>query len=288
MFVCVLANVLFLATLFATYPYFAFIPIICYFLLLVTISWNYKYEVGMDKLILGIVTSIFAPCLILKDNAYYFFKNGIAGNVMSIWIIWFMYFFTTIDAPWIQSLTTATIFECSPHINSSDLNMDLVYRCTSTNFTSLDTCHPGIISLHDQFSNTICPLDYGKWWIFLMLCIMLSVLKVISVLNIYLIDYFSDPINKLKFGRKFCNCVFWKEEDMFWYEYACDFADGKPFEEVNDRAEIEIDQSLLLLSIRSDFIGFTEVCMYYTYRGVVNKQIPNISNYVDLCTEADI
>ena len=259
MIICVFANILFLATLFAVYRYFAFIPLVLMFALLVTVTWKYKKEFGMEKLVLGTITSFFAPCLILKDSAYYYLKNGIFGNFLSICLIWTMYGLAVFEIPLVQSIMASTIFECHVPLTSFSLKVNQIYRCNSININDTENCFPGLISLTKQYSHTICPSNYGQWWILLLLCIILTVLKVLSMFSIGLMDYLTDEMQKLNFGRKFCYCKLWKQKDMYWYDYACKYVDGKSYAEVDDLASKEIKQSLLMLSIQTGFIGFSKV-----------------------------
>ena len=259
MIICVFANIFFLATIFAMYRYFAFIPLSVMFLLLMMVTWKYKQEFGIEKLVLGTITSFFAPCLILKDSAYYYLKNGIFGNVLSIGLVWLMYGLTILEIPAMQSIMASTIFECRTQLDTSILKIDRIYRCNSNNITDTENCSPGLISLTGQYSQTICPRNYGQWWIFLILCIILTLLKVLSILSIGLMDYLTDEMQKLNFGRKFCYCKLWKQKDMYWYDYACAYVDGKSYDEVDNQTNKDIKQSFLMLSIQSGFFGFTKV-----------------------------
>ena len=177
-----------------------------------------------------------------------------------------MYGLTILEIPVMQSMMASTIFECHTQLDTSDLNIDQIYRCNSNNITDTEYCSPGLISLTGQHSQTICPETYGQWWIMLILCIVLTVLKVLSMLSIGLMDYLTDEMQRLNFGRKFCFCKLWKQKDMYWYDYACKYVDGKSYAEVDDLASKEIKQSLLMLTIQSGFIGFSKVLKLHDIR----------------------
>ena len=248
------------------YRYFAFIPLIIMFVLLILVTWNYKQEFGIERLVLGTITSFFAPCLILKDSAYYYLKNGILGNLVSICLVWTIYALAVFEIPFVQSIMASTIFECHVPLSTSGPKIDQVHRCNSNNVTVIESCSAGLISLKVEHSQTICPTNYSKWWILLILCIILTVLKVLSMLSIGLMDYLTDEMQRLTFGRKFCYCKLWKQKDMYWYDYACKYVDGKSYAEVDDQANKEMKQSLLMLSIQSGFIGFSKVLKLHDIR----------------------
>ena len=108
------------------------------------------------------------------------------------------------------------------------------------------------------------------------------------MLSIGLMDYLTDEMQKLNFGRKFCCCKLWKQKDMYWYDYACAYVDGKSYDEVDDQTKKDIKQSFLMLSIQSGFFGFTKVQTTLNIWWKIRKsserhQLSPSENYILLC-----
>ena len=233
----------------------AVIPLSIVFLLLVIISLTER-KIGVQKRFLAIVTSILAPCLILKDDSFHYLINGITGSIASLAITWSIYFLVPLRDNFPLNYVfpnSSTIMECSYKINVTQ-----TMRCAKDMGTS--DCLSGIMSFSSAGMETICPLDYGKWYYLQIVCIAVTVLLLVNVAAIILLHKLIDPVFRMRFAKKL-GMTIWPPRDMFWLKFVNQLLDKEDFDSCNNSAIAETGKSLLELSIQSRLFGFTKVCI---------------------------
>ena len=261
MIVCIISRTLFWAIIFAMLRQFGFVVLIVMFLLMLLVSLNDKKDIGLEKLVLGTITSLTAPCLILIEDTYYYIKSSIVGNILSLGIIWGLYFMATLKVQVLETMMgeSKTVFECTNLTLDKDINE--IIRCPSLNNASDYNCTEGFFAFSKPDFVTVCPPSYDRWWPLLMFCIVLSGIHLASMMLSFLMTYLMDPIHRYRLAKKLCcDTINLKEKDMFWKDLLDGLDSGpKVFKDINDMAINKLGHSLLTLSIQSEFIGLTEV-----------------------------
>lgn len=224
------------------------------------VAWKEWKNPGRTRLILGLITSLVAPCLLVNDISHFFLVNGILGNVLNLAITWTLYGLIRLKS--LDEFLHSTIFEC--HTPSNDVHMTSTLRCPSLDVIDSSDCYPGVFSFTENDFVTLCPDNFDRWKINLIFTIVATVAHVLSILGIIFMSYLRHRVRRMRLVKLFCcgccnTCNMWLSKDMFMYDIVNDLKDGMPFGEVNKKATENIGQPLLILSIQSGFLGFTKV-----------------------------
>ena len=93
----ILPRMLVIAILFALHTLLGIIPLVAIFIILVIAAFNDWKIQRKQTVLLALFTSLFCPCLIIDDYSTYFLRNGLLVNVLYLFLIWMVYFFTKFD-----------------------------------------------------------------------------------------------------------------------------------------------------------------------------------------------
>ena len=235
MSIVVFTRVVFASTIFAMYKYMGFLVfliIVSIRLVFTKVLWR---TMSFENNLLGALTSITAPCLLLKDNSNYFWMtNYIIGESLSSLIVWITYLLAKSDFnEFTKYLFGNTIFQCQDV--QLDYEVTLISRCVlpdELNNTN-GICQPGLLPLTGHYSYTACPLESEEWLPLFYHSILLTIFQFLSLASILVMNYLSDPLQRLQlslFFNKYTGSNFpilWRQEDQDWIEEAKLYIEGK-------------------------------------------------------------
>ena len=257
MSISIFSKVIFTALVFAMYKYYGFLFIGLTLIIRFVISkfvWRHLPSISN---VLGALTSLTAPCLLLEEGSNLFNVSNIIGELISLLVVWMTYIFTKYDT--FKLLMQGTIFKC----DNINITIDMISRCPIFN-NSTSYCHPGLLPIPDTYikSKTVCPMDSDPWLPLMLFSFILTSLQILSMGSILFMNYLSDEVNKLQVSRilhKLTGSRFpklWKEKNMDWMDDVEHFLDGNLLESDYSMEKLRL---LLKYSISNGFLGFTKV-----------------------------
>ena len=149
--------------------------IIGVFVLLAITAWNDWKKQSQQMVFLGLVTSLYSPCLIIDDYSYFFLKIGMLGNSLYIILTWMLYAFIknniasyAFTTKYLTSSRRSTLFQCffaesNASFNSTKTcleNQDFEYQNKEAK-TRTQTSEPNI-ELKFSIFEKVCRTGDGK------------------------------------------------------------------------------------------------------------------------------
>ena len=181
-----------------------------------------------------------------------------------------MIYFVKIDNHFFQILNThlslenkESIFECTHYFENN----------TSTKHCCMEeyewNCFDGFWSIPGSNCTTVCPVDYEKWTHLYNFTWILTSLLIISMLCMFFMQYFKDPLRKMKFYQNISNkkLIVWRKSDKLWLSHLNKLLDNKYYDwielqKLNEEVIEEFGKSLLELSVDSRYHILTKVNNY--------------------------
>ena len=241
--------------MFAMYKYYGFLFIALIMIarfVIIKLVWKHLPSISN---VLGTLTSLTAPCLLLEEGSNLFNISNLIGEILSVIVVWMTNIFTKCDA--FKYLMKGTIFQCE------NVTIDQISRCPLS-YNATSSCHPGLLPIPDIYlkRKTVCPIDSDPWLPLLLFSLVLTSLQILSICSILIMNYLSDEVNKFQVSRTLHKVTgsrfpkLWKEKNMDWIDDVEQFLDGKL---VESNGSMEKLRSLLKSSISNDLFGLTKV-----------------------------
>ena len=126
----VVGRILLFSYTFAIWNVVGFIPMVFIFAIQYLISYCFdviRNGISRSQAFFGVVTSITAPCLVVKEDSRHFLRNGLVSNGLCLLLCWAIYLLRSFGLPYRE-----TIFDC----NTSIASINETKRCLE-NFTSV-------------------------------------------------------------------------------------------------------------------------------------------------------
>ena len=229
MSITVFTKVIFVAATFALDKYFGFVIISTIVILRLAITKMFWKNLSFENSFLGALTSITAPCLLLKENSNHYWISNYLDTVLSLLVVGATYIIARFDTSQITSyLMKNTIFQCTvPSING--WNVTQISRCS--NDSTIQSCYPGLFPICGNSSFTACPSASDEWLPLFYLSLILTGLQVISIFSILIMNYCSDSLKRFKVSLLLNKCckfpILWKEKNKDWQANVEDYLQGK-------------------------------------------------------------
>ena len=212
-------------------------------------------NLSFENNVLGALTSITAPCLLLKENSNYFWMTNYIDQLLSMLVVWATYFIARYDLSQFTShLTKNTIFQCEPL--TRDWNVHQISRCS--NISGTEACYSGLFPISGSYTFTACPPGSNQWLPLLNLSFVLTFLQVASKFSVLIMNYLSDELNRFNLSIFLNKCskfpILWKERNKDWQDDAKEYLEGK----------LDNDQDRLISLLKSaihsgGFLGLIQV-----------------------------
>ena len=270
----VFPRILVIALLFCSYKGllgfgFGWLVLSTLLFLLACAAWDEWKTIPFKKVYLGLLASLLAPCIILDDYSYFFIRTGCLSATFYLLTTWMIYF-VKIDNHFFQILNThlslenkESIFECTHYFENN----------TSTKHCCMEeyewNCFDGFWSIPGSNCTTVCPVDYEKWTHLYNFTWILTSLLIISMLCMFFMQYFKDPLRKMKFYQNISNkkLIVWRKSDKLWLSHLNKLLDNKYYDwielqKLNEEVIEEFGKSLLELSVDSRYHILTKVNNY--------------------------
>ena len=227
----VFTKVVFAASIFAIYKYFGFVIILIIFTIRVLGTKLIWKNISMENNLLGTLTSLTAPCLLLLECSYFFIITNMIQDVLSLFVTWTTFIVANFDSSeFTINLFKDTIFQCQRI--SKNFNISQISRCQElSNGTAL--CTSELFTTDRDFNVTVCPTKSHEWLPLMYLCGILTVLQAFSIVSVFAMNHLSNPINKLKVSRALKKLTFqkfpllWREKDEDWKDEIIQYLDNK-------------------------------------------------------------
>ena len=110
MSITILSRVIFAALMFAMYKYYGFLFISFIMIARFVIIKLFWKHLPFHSNVLGSLTSLTAPCLLLEEGSNLFNISNLIGELISLIAVWMTYIFTKYDM--FNYLMKETIFQC--------------------------------------------------------------------------------------------------------------------------------------------------------------------------------
>ena len=218
--------------MFTFFKEYGFLIIASIVLIRLAVSKVFWRNLSFENNLLSAITSITAPCLLIKEKSHFFWTTNVFSNILSLMIVWITYFIARFDVSPFTQIMVNTTFQCS---NLTTSPIDKILRCTEGfQNVSTETCHSNLFPIYGQnFTITACPEQSNEWLPMMYLCIILTVLMVFSLVAILILNCWSNQMNRFKtsFALNYLTCelfpILWKEKNQDWQNDAKAYLDDK-------------------------------------------------------------
>ena len=160
--------------MFAMYKYYGFLFIALIMIarfVIIKLVWKHLPSISN---VLGTLTSLTAPCLLLEEGSNLFNISNLIGELISLIAVWMTYIFAKYDT--FNYLMKETIFQCDI------VTIDQISRCPLS-YNNISSCHSGLLPIPDTYitSKTVCPSDSDPWLPLMLFSLILTSLQISSI-----------------------------------------------------------------------------------------------------------
>ena len=287
MFFVVVPRILCISLLIAYTKEYLFIFLIIFILLSMAINYEHLRR-DPGHVILGILTNVFAPCIVIQEGSSFFKRSGYTSSLLHC--LGLVCLFLAVVGGGVNLCPDTSINRHAPilHCFENDfLNQNAIQRCSFNELFPLNctqTIEKSPINSFIDCTSTLISVDFNWPWSsdkptiksvnFVTLCgtglhwlpllIACSVLVVLLIISTLLVSCFLskllDRSSILKWSRTCiplrCLDPIWDEDQMLMQEPILDFLNNpslKQLETVNRCLTGKTGQNLIDLSIQNDF-----------------------------------
>ena len=255
-------RILLLALLFAMLPlYISIITVIGISMTILQFTLKDIKETP-KPILLALILSLSASCLVVDDHSCFFFKTGAIVNALYLFITWGVYLITTKPDILNNMIihTNRTVLECLQHPDNINITRRCHYNVSSHEFGNCSV--RGFWQIPDDSSGTVVTVCNDQWKYYDRFTYLLTILLITGYFGLYFMHTFLNPVTKMRFFKKLtCSkLILWKKNEMSWLPYLNELLDGaNDFQHINDNVKEDVGAPLLDLTVDSRYHSLVKV-----------------------------